>query len=184
MTYQRTYGEGAPPAAAVREDDVRTDTRVVDDGVATTVARWSPLQLVGLVIGIGFVALGIAAVARTGFDTNHIYRPQAEVWNLPHSPLLGVIEIAFGAVLLLASIPRGGARSVIMLLGAISLAFGIVVLAESAPNRLNHWLGVDHSSGWLFAITGAVLVLAALLMPVFVMSRSSRSVRREPVRSY
>jgi len=157
MTYRRPYSDPDAPDAVVRDDAAAPEGRVVDGGVTTRGSAWSPLQIIGLIIGLGFIALGIAAVARTGFDTDHIYRPQAEVWNLPHSPLLGVIEIAFGAILLLASIPRGGARSVIMLLGAISLAFGIVVLVESDPNRLNHWLGVDNSSGWLFTIVGAVL---------------------------
>jgi hypothetical protein len=51
---------------------------VVDDGyvaenesVRATMPRWSPLQIIGLIVGIGSAVLGIAAVASTGFDTAH-----------------------------------------------------------------------------------------------------------------
>jgi hypothetical protein len=166
-----------------RTSDPTTDDAVVADrGASAHVSPWSPLQIIGLIVGIGFAALGIASIARTGFDTSHIYTPHLVVWHLPQSPLMGLIEIAFGALLVLASVPAGGARSVIMFLGAASLAFGIVVLVEAMPNRLNHWLAVDHGNGWLFTIVGAVLVLAALLMPVFSGSATRRRVRRiEPV---
>jgi hypothetical protein len=142
------------------------------------VSPWSPLQIIGLIIGIGFAALGIATVARTGFDTSHIYTPQADVWRLPHTPLFGLIEIGFGALLVLASVPPGGMRSLTMLLGAAALAFGIVILVEAAPNRLEHWLGVRPINGWLYTIVGAVLVLSALLMPVFEGTVTRRRVRR------
>jgi hypothetical protein len=142
--------------------------RVVEGKTSTAVMpAWSPAQFVGLIAGIGFVVLGIAAVARTGFDTAHIYTPQALVWHFPHSPLLGVIEIGFGALLVISSVVPGTMRTLMTLLGAISLAFGLVVLFEEAPNRLNGWLGVTHRSGWLFTIVGVVVVLAALLSPVF-----------------
>jgi hypothetical protein len=135
--------------------------------VETTGAWWSPAQIVGLIIGIGSVVLGITAVVRTGFDTSHVYRPQMLVWHLPHSPLLGAIEIGWGALLVVASVVPGGARSLIALLNATTLAFGVVILAESVPNRLNHWLGVTNRSGWLFLVVGAVGLLAALFSPTF-----------------
>ena len=62
----------------------------------------------------------------------------------------------------------------------ISLAFGIVVLVEAAPNRLNDWLAVTHRNGWLFTAIGAVVLLAALLSPVFGgVQRRDRLVQRD-----
>ena len=151
---------------------------VVDDRVVGRAAPiWSPAQIIGLAGGIGFVILGIAALARTGFDTSHLYSPHAVVWHFSHTPLLGVIEIAFGAVLLLASVVPGGFRSLMALLGAIALGFGLVVLLDVAPHRLFHWLGVTHRNGWLFVIAGAVLLLAALFSPVFGGTKRRRQVR-------
>jgi len=150
--------------------------------VEATMPPWSPLQIIGLIVGIGMGVLGIAAVARTGFDTAHIYTPHDLVWKLPHSPLLGVIEIGFGLLMVLGSVVPGGWRSFLALLGAISLAFGIVVLVEAAPNRLNDWLAVTHRNGWLFTAVGAIVLLAALLSPVFGgVQRHDRAIQRNAV---
>jgi len=142
---------------------------------------WSPAQIIGVIVGIGFTVLGFAAVARTGFDTGHIYTPHDVVWRLPHSPLLALIEVGFGVLVLLSSVVPGGIRTLMALLGAISVAFGIVVLAADTPNRLNHWLGVTHRNGWLYTVVGAVLVLAALASPVFAGRSRRRVVRDEHV---
>jgi len=86
--------------------------------VEATMPPWSPLQIIGLIAGIGMGVLGIAAVARTGFDTAHIYTPHDVVWKLPHSPLLGVIEIGFGLLMVLGSVVPGGWRSFLRLRSA------------------------------------------------------------------
>jgi len=154
-------------------DDVVDDRRArdveVDDdrGRYARMPLWSPAQIIGLIAGIGFIVLGVVSVIRTGFDTGDIYRPHEVVWNFPHSPLLGVIEIGFGALLVIASVVPGGARGLLAFLGAVSLAFGIVVLVEQTPNRLNDWLAVTHRSGLLYAVVGAVVLISALLAPVF-----------------
>ena len=147
--------------------DVAYDQVDERPAVASAPTPWSPAQIIGLVIGIGFTVLGIAAVARTGFDADHIYRPHYVVWHLPHSPLLAVSEIGFGVLMVIASVVPGGLRSLMALLGAISLAFGIVILVDAAPDNLNKWFAVTHRSGWLFTIVGAVTVLVALMSPVF-----------------
>jgi hypothetical protein len=158
----------------------------VDDGyvaedrsVRATMPRWSPLQIIGLIVGIGSAVLGIAAVASTGFDTAHIYTPQHVVGSFPHSPLLGVIEIGFGLLMVIGSAVPGGVRALLSVLGATALAFGLVVLIEAEPNRLNNWLAVTHRNGWLFAIAGTVVLLAAIFSPVFAgIERQRRVVRR------
>jgi hypothetical protein len=147
-----------------------------------TMPPWSPLQIIGLIVGIGFGVLGIAAVARTGFDTSHIYTPHDLVWSFPHSPLLGVIEIGFGLLMVLGSVVPGGWRSFLALLGAIALAFGIVVLVEELPNRLNDWLAVSHRNGWLYVAAGGIVLLAALFAPIFGgVEREHRVLHRETV---
>jgi hypothetical protein len=158
-------------------DDEPVRTYEERDTTGAHMALWSPAQIIGLIVGIGFVVLGVAAVLRTGFNTSHIYTPHDLVWRLPHSPLLGVIEIGYGVLMILASVVPGGSRWLMGLLGAIALAFGLVIVVGRTPTRLNHWLAVTHRNGWLFVIVGAVVLFAAILSPVFGGSRSHRHVQ-------
>jgi hypothetical protein len=140
-----------------------------------TTLTWSPAQLIALAVGIGFVVLGAAVLAKTG--SSHLYTPLVVVWHLGHSPLLGWIDVGFGLLLILTAVIPGGVRAFMGLLGAGALAFGIVVLVDAAPNRLHRWLGVTHTNGWLYVGVGAALVLAAFALPVFVIERH-RQIRR------
>jgi hypothetical protein len=152
-----------------------TDTPVVVDERSAVVERrtheypaWSPAQIIGLIIGIGMTVLGIAAVAQTGFDTADIYQPHDMVWGLPHSPLLAVCEIGFGALMIVASIVPGGLRWLMALLGVIALGFGILIMVDSVRDDLTRWFGVsENRSAWFFVVVGAVSILTALLSPVF-----------------
>lgn len=160
MPFRRTY---------TRDDAV--DPVVTDDAVEERTASeptpWSPAQILGLIVGIGFTVLGIAAIATTGFHTDHIYTPHDTVWRLSHSPLLALCEIGFGVLMIVASVIPGGSRELMALLGAISLAFGIVILTNAAQDNITHWFGTTHANGWLFAVVGGVMLLAAMLSPTF-----------------
>ena len=163
---------------------VHREREYVADVPATYVERdtpvdampWSPLQIIGMLVGVGFTVLGIVAVARTGFDTAHIYTPRVTVWHIRHNPLLGVIEIGFGVLMIVASAIPGGLRTLIALLGAAALVFGIVTLA-GPPRRIDHWLAVAHANGVLYTVVGAVVVLAAILSPVFFAGRAGHGDR-------
>jgi hypothetical protein len=161
----------------IDEPVVAESYRTADDSTSVVPTPWSPAQLVGLIVGIGFAVLGVAALARTGFDTSHIYTPRVVVWRLPHTPLLAVIEIAFGALMIIASVVPGGLRTLMGLLGAVALVSGMVVLVGSTPDRLTHWLAVTDRSGWLFTISGAVVLVAAFAAPVFFGAPRRRLVR-------
>jgi len=163
----RTEREYVEERREAPSDYVRREVPVADP------TAWSPAQFVGLVVGVGVTVFGIIAVARTGFDTAHIYAPHTKVWNLPHSPLLGVIEIGYGALMILASVVPGGLRTLMGFLGAAALVFGIVVLAGPS-HRLTHWLAVAHSSGVFFAVIGAIVVVAAMVSPVFLLGGTRR----------
>src|SRR5690349_23446726 len=113
-------------------DDVpvtRTAQVVDETPEPLTTHAWSPAQIIGLAVGIFFAALGIAGVVRTGFNTAHIYVPHRTAWTFAHSPLLAVVEIGFGALLILSSVVPGGLRWLMGLLGAAALVFGIVIVA-------------------------------------------------------
>ncbi len=157
----RTRARRAPDEVV----DTTTAEPVVHEQATYTATPWSPAQLIGLVVGIGFVVLGIAALNQTG--STDLYSPHATVWHLGHSPLLGWAEIGFGVLLVLASVVPGAARSLMVLLGAVALTLGILIVADVATARLQRWLGVDDTNGWLYVVVGAVLVLTAFASPTF-----------------
>ena len=70
--------------ARTTEDARRTEVEDYDEHRPRLV--WSPAQLIGLIIGLGFVILGIAVLAQTGFDTNDVHEPHEFVWRLSHTP--------------------------------------------------------------------------------------------------
>jgi hypothetical protein len=157
-----------------REDD--QDVVVEDRSV---VARaWSPAQIVAVAIGAAAVILGIAALARTGVPFDHLDRPQEEILGFRHSPLLGLIEIGFGALLIIAGVVPGAARSLMALLGVVAAGFGVILLVDVAPDRLHRWLGVGDPYGWMAVIVGAVLLLAAFFSPDIAANRSRERVVR------
>lgn len=161
-------------------EEVPTDDVVADDR-SVTVHPWSPAQIVALVIGAAFVILGIAALTRTGFPTNHLDSPHKEILGFRHSPLLGAIEIAFGALLILSGVVAGAARAMMIFLGVVAAGFGAILLLDVAPNRLHHWLGVGDPYGWMAIIVGAVLLIAAFASPDIASHRRVRTHRRQYV---
>lgn len=140
---------------------------------------WSPAQIVAVVLGIAYVILGIAALARTGLPVDHMMSPQHDVLGFRHTPLLGAIEIVFGALLIVSGVVAGGARSLMAFLGVVATVFGILLLVNVAPNRLHHWLGVGDPYGWLSLAAGVILLVAAFFSPEFTHPGRSREARRE-----
>jgi hypothetical protein len=123
---------------------------------------WGLWQLLALPVGIGLLMLGSMALARSGFDVNHIYSPHVQVGGLHHTPLLGLIEVVFGVVTIVAAAIPGMLRSVLALLGLIALGAGIVVLIWTG-SALHDRFGVHDFNGWVYVASGALLLLAALL---------------------
>jgi hypothetical protein len=137
------------------------------------VAKWHPAQLIPLVIGAAFTIMGIMGVMRADDVNAHV-----RVWGLDHTRLLGFIEIAFGALSVLAGlIPNRGydtlrartydndpsiARGLTLLLGFASLAFGLYVFFQH--EALHPDLGTHPGHGWLYTLVGAGLILAAMAM--------------------
>jgi hypothetical protein len=78
-----------------------------------------------------------------------------------------VIEIGFGVLLVLASVSAGASRAFMALLGALAVAFGVLILADAWPARMHRWFGVHDRNGWLFVITGGVVLVAGLVLPTF-----------------
>ena len=96
------------------------DDVVADEPVRSAV-RWSPAQLFAALIGVGYTVLGAFALSHTGFDVNHVTTPTAYVWRWHHTPMLGMIELAFGVVMLLSALRPTLAKGMMSLLSIAAL---------------------------------------------------------------
>ena len=154
-----------------RDTEVETPTQTyrpvdaVDTRVATvsehTVVRertWSPAAIAAVLAGAFLLVIGIVAMIRA--DVGDSFTAQTvDVAGLPHTALLGVIEAAAGALLLIAGVSRS--RGTVMFVSAAMVIFGIVILMEH--ESLQDDLAVEPAHGWwAIGLGGAVLLIAAL----------------------
>ncbi len=134
----------------------------------TVVERgFSPGQILIVLAGAASLALGIAAVATTGLD-GPLSQPVDEVLGWNHTALLGIIEIAAGAVLILSGL-RAGARWIGGLVGLAAIVGGGLILGrlDWAMNEL----GAERDFGWVAIGIGAVAVIGAAIPRVRRRSR-------------
>lgn len=137
-------------------------------------ATWSPAQIVAMVIGLAYVVFGGVALARTGFHVApYTYH---DVAGFTHTTVLAIIEIVFGVIVLGAGAVPGADRGGMIFGGVIAIAGGLIVAIQ--PSSFHRVLGVNAENGWLYVITGAVLVIAAMLAPSFSSSRRDAYVGR------
>ncbi len=144
------------------------------EGATTTHRRrraTRPANVIAAVVGILAITLGVWALIKTGFNTDHIFTPTKEVLGLPHTPTLALGEIGFGILLLFAAATGAFGTFLIAVLGVASLVFGVIVLSDSWSGRGHSLTAANHDSGWMFILIGAVFVLAATL-PLFVSPRT------------
>ena len=94
-----------------------------------------------------------------------------QVVGYDHTPLLGLIDIGMGVLLLFAA--AASSRAALSFLGLAAVVAGAVAIAE--PDELRQRLAVEPSFGWVWLIGGAIIALAAWMLPVY--ERETRRVR-------
>ena len=129
---------------------------------------FSPGQILIVLAGAASLALGIAAVATTGLD-GPLSQPVDEVLGWNHTALLGIIEIAAGAVMILSGL-RAGARWLGGLVGLAAIVGGALVLGR-LDWTMNE-LGAERDFGWVAIGIGAVAVIGAAIPRVRRRSRA------------
>jgi hypothetical protein len=154
------------------DDDVVVDREHVhhDTNTAITPSRtkerswtFAPGQLVSLAVGVGFVAVGVVAMIRAGIDGS-FETPVVDVLRFSHTAWLGLAEVGLGLLLVLTGTGAWG-RPLSVLLGAAMVVAGILVLAE--PGQMPDELGLEKDYGWPLIGFGALVALAALVLPVW-----------------
>jgi hypothetical protein len=146
----------ATPAATT---DVRpiTAPRTVDPGHTKRAYTWGQVLIV--VAGAAALVFGFGAVALGGL-AGSVTAPVVEVFTFDHTPLLGLIEMAVGAVLVLTGLVRGG-RWIAGPVGVGTVVGGALVIAEIDWAQTE--LAADQRFGWVPVIVGSVAFLGAMV---------------------
>jgi hypothetical protein len=145
------------------------------DDVVVRERSWAfaPGQLISLIVGIGFVVLGLVAMVRAGIDGS-FSTPTVEVLGFSHTAWLGLAEVGAGVLLILAGTGPWG-RPLSVLVGAAMMIAGVLIGLET--EAMPEELGVEQDYGWMLVLFGALVSLAAMILPVW----RSRRVRRNGV---
>ena len=146
--------EAAWPSASKRDD------RVQPIEVIRT-RSFSFGQLLTMVVGAAFIALGVSAVIETGVDTP-LDQPVQDVLGYAHPPLLGIFEIGVGGLLVLLSLRPGG-RWLVAALGLVLVYAGVLVLGE--VDWAVEKLGAESAYGCIPIVAGVTAIVSALLTP-------------------
>jgi hypothetical protein len=164
----------------VDRTDVRRETRATAGTTRQRTWTFAPGQLVSLVVGVGFVIAGLLALVRAELDGS-LSEPVVEVLGYTHTAWLGVAEIGLGLLLILAGTGAWG-RPLSVLLGAGMVIAGVLVLAETG--QMPEELGLEEDYGWPLVISGALVALAALALPVWRSYRSDSDHDRVDLRDH
>jgi hypothetical protein len=175
-------GAVTPRGRVVDRGMTLEDEVVVDDTVGqTSVVRapWSPAQIVALSIGAMLTLLGAVALARTGINFNDVTAQHVNVAGFHHTALLGLLEFAVGLFLIGVGAVPGAARMSMTFFGIVLLGMGIVVAAS--PLSFHAGLGTHSGHGFLYMISGATLLITAMVAPIFFDRDARRYTRTSDV---
>ena len=141
---------------------------VAEDGSRYRVSDrppWSPAQLVAVAVGIILVVIGGVALARGGINFSDIASTHSTVAGFGYTCLSALVQLVVGVIIIGGGVFPGAAKGTMAFFGVVLLAFGLIVAIDSTP-FVNNW-GYSRSTGVLYAILGAVLLVAAAVSPVF-----------------
>ena len=158
---QRTEAREVVPAAPAFGRHVRT----------TSGSQYAPDAVIAALVGLVLLVIGLIAIVRGGF-AGPMSDPVVNVLGFTHTTTLGLIEIGLGLCLLVSGAARSRAGAIVF--GGVLGVAGFVGAVQTKSFRTA--LALESSMAWLAVVAGAVVVLAALLLPRFA-TRSSTITR-------
>lgn len=153
----------AGPAVDPRVTDARYVQPVTPAPLVTRTdssRSFAPDAVVAAVAGVALLVVGLIAMTRAGFK-GPLDVPVVKVLGFTHTAILGIVEAAIGACVLIAGAARS--RSAAMFFGTV-LAIGAFVGAVQTKAFVKQ-LALERNFTWLLCIVGVVVVLTALLLP-------------------
>ncbi len=132
--------------------------------VRTSYTRsFAPDAIVAAIVGLIVMLIGLIAITRGGFD-GPMETPVVDVLGFSHTTLLGLIEIAIGACLLISGATRS--RSGAMFFGSVLGIAAFVGAVQTKSFEKN--LALESSFAWLLLFGAVLVVLTALLLPRYL----------------
>lgn len=117
-------------------------------------------QVAVLLVGILYVGIGAVGLSRGGFDDLNF---QNQVMGIPHTPLLGLMELVLGSILIFAgALPYAG-RWVLIAGGGFLVLWGLLIVI--AHSTFNAALGVEALNGWVYIVTGIIPLVVGIAIP-------------------
>jgi hypothetical protein len=137
----------------------------------TTAVRhpWSPAQLLAGLIGLFMTVLGGVALARL-LPTDSLTGETTTVIGMGFTVVMAVITLLLGFVFLGGAGRPASARQGMISLGVALLAFGLVTFIE--PDALAGALGVNQTSGVVYAVVGLIAAIAGITSPTLTSRRA------------
>jgi uncharacterized membrane protein HdeD (DUF308 family) len=132
-------------------------------------APWSPAQFVVAIAGVVFIVIGGVALARAGVNFHNIPMTRTQVAGLWFTNLSAIVTLVAGVIMLAGAIDPDGAKATMWFFGILLIAFGLIV-AITPTSFTNMW-GYTTANGVFYVVTGAILLLAGALSPVFYSRR-------------
>lgn len=138
--------------------------------VVTTRTSWfTPSALVASLAAIALLVVGGITVARAGLD-GPLDEPVVSAANYTATAVLGLIELAFGVILLSAALSRS--REGILFIGIVGGVMALIAVFE--PTIGNGALAIERAFAVIVALVMAAVVVSALLPSI----RRSNTERR------
>ncbi len=127
------------------------------------------------IIGTALLLIGLIALVRAGTD-GPWDQPVVEVLGFTHTAILGIIEIAFGACLLLCAVTLS--RGAATFFGALLGIGGFVGAVQAESFRRT--LALESSLAWLMVLAAVVIIVVSAIVPRVIVTRTTTASYVEP----
>jgi hypothetical protein len=145
----------------VDRDRVVVEERPPEEVEVVRTRAFSVGQLLSMLVGAALIVLGVFALIATGLDTP-LDQPVESVMGYDHTPMLGILEVAAGALLVVFSLRPGG-RWLVAIVGLALVLGGLLILGELDWTVEN--LAAEQGYAWIPIGAGLIAILAAVLTP-------------------
>lgn len=172
--YKTTQGPATPGATtqATAGSEQRQRTAVVWPA-------WSPNQIVALLVAVATIVVGGVALGRAGVTFSNVPLHRSTVIGLGFTSMSALITLVAGVVLAIGCVHPVSARFFSGGFGVVFLAFGLVVAVTPQP-FFTMW-NFTTANGVVIACVGVLLLLSALVSPVFERTTSTMARHRSSV---
>jgi hypothetical protein len=130
---------------------------------------WSPAQALAVIAGLVLTIIGAIGLARTGTNLSDVASTHARAAGLSFTAVSALVQLIAGVLLLGSAVFPESAKVGLALFGVILLGWGIVVAADTT--RLYAVWGYSESTGVLYVVIGALMLIAAAVSPIFFSQR-------------